>query len=60
MTGKHRQSEVTLRQSERSMTSPIAAPTGVRLVGTIELSDCYSSGSQYDSQVYVGVDGGID
>ena len=61
MTGKHRQSEVTLRQSERLMTSySQAPPNGMRLVWTIKLKDGCSSGLQYDGEVYVGVDGGLN
>ena len=60
VTGKHRQSEVTLRQSDRSMTSLSAAPTGIRLMGRLKVSGRCCSVSQYDGQTYVGVRSGVD
>ena len=60
MTGKHRQSEVILRQSDKLMTSPSQAPpTGMRLTRRVQQSGWCRSVSHCDGQVYVGVRGGV-
>ena len=60
-TGKHRQSEVTLKQSDDLMkTTAHAAPTGIKLTSTISVTNgCYFA-SQHDTAVYVGIEGGVD
>ena len=53
MTDKHRQSEMTLRKSERLITSSLQAPpTGMRLTRRVSVGDaCYSHYS--NGQIYV-------
>ena len=62
MTGKHRQSEVILRQSDRLMTpSSQPPPTGMRLMRRVKLGGWrYSVSQDYGGQVYVGGSNGVD
>ena len=62
MTGKHRQSEVILRQSDRLMIlSSQAPPTSMRLKRRVSVSrECYSVSQDYGGQVYVGGIDGVD
>ena len=56
MTDKHRQSEVTLRQSDNLMTSSSQAPpTSMRLTRRVTVGGaCYSVSHYGGSQIYVG------
>ena len=61
MTGKHRQSEVTLRQSDRLMISSSRAhPPRMRLVGRVITDHWCHTASHHGSYTYLGVRGGID
>ena len=61
MTGKHRQSEVTLRQPDRLMTSPSQAPpTGMRLQRRVVVSEWCHPVSRYQVHMYAAGSGGVD
>ena len=61
VTDTHRESEVTLRQSDSLMASLLQTPPiGIKLTDTIAVSSgCYSV-SHHETQIYMGVEGGVD
>ena len=60
MAGKHRRSEVALRQSHRLMTSSSQAPsTGMRLVRRVTVDCLWGAVSQYEDQTYAAALDGI-